>query len=543
MRIAYCLIILGLFVSIYSSAQNSTAPNSFNTASIIFKTFEKNLAFLDTKETEVDSLYSKLKDFYNRFNNSKNDSIFLKNYEYSLQNSITNFTNFNARQITTIAHRLRGVQPIRGSEISYLNRSFQVFIKYQNLYNFITTKSYKLKRKYKQKLLNINILESKLNQLSSFYKNYYTTIGHTKIRRILNADDATYNKKDNEFKHLAKNLLSRKNYRLIQKTISRSSSYINPSQLADSSVYYSIKNNTYSKSRIKQDRKRIKHYFNTDKSYKIGQFFTQQLSGAIGNFAGMFRFRKGYLYKNDTLIKNIQNHLQPMDILSEKTGFALTDKMIPGHFGHIAIWLGTQKQLEKNKLWNHPVIRPFQNRIKLGYCILETDRGGTHLKTLKKFMNVDELAITRINDFDNLPLNEKVSIYKNALAQLGKKYDFNFDVETSDKLVCSELLYQVFGSVHWPTDRMLKRATISPDNVMSLVLYQNTPLQLSYYISAKSHKKIQLKNEEALAEDLGYIKQETHYTFPEKKCEKKFIKGKKRKKKICKTTYQPLIYK
>jgi hypothetical protein len=64
-----------------------------------------------------------------------------------------------------------------------------------------------------------------------------------------------------------------------------------------------------------------------------------------------------------------------------------------------------------------------------------------------------------------------------AFRQLGKKYDFNFDVDTTDKIVCSELAYVSFPSVDWPTERTLGRHSISPDNVAKLA-WNNVPLEL-----------------------------------------------------------------
>jgi hypothetical protein len=60
---------------------------------------------------------------------------------------------------------------------------------------------------------------------------------------------------------------------------------------------------------------------------------------------------------------------------------------------------------------------------------------------------------------------------------LGKKYDFNFDVNTTDKIVCSELAYVSFPSIDWPTQKTLGRYNISPDNVAQLA-WNNVPLKL-----------------------------------------------------------------
>ena len=37
--------------------------------------------------------------------------------------------------------------------------------------------------------------------------------------------------------------------------------------------------------------------------------------------------------------------MMKLDILFEKTPFRLTDKLIPDHCGHVAIWTGTQADL------------------------------------------------------------------------------------------------------------------------------------------------------------------------------------------------------
>ncbi len=64
-----------------------------------------------------------------------------------------------------------------------------------------------------------------------------------------------------------------------------------------------------------------------------------------------------------------------------------------------------------------------------------------------------------------------------SLRQVGKEYDFNFDVETTDKIVCSELIYTVYINIDWPTGKTLGRYTISPDNVAEKT-FNNGPLKL-----------------------------------------------------------------
>ncbi|MFT7031872.1 MAG: hypothetical protein ACJA2S_000368 [Cyclobacteriaceae bacterium] len=209
------------------------------------------------------------------------------------------------------------------------------------------------------------------------------------------------------------------------------------------------------------------------------------LSGLFGNTVGMYESRKGKLNGDTEAIKKIKSVLQPLDILLEKTPFRLTDKLIPGHFGHVAIWTGTQAELVDIGVWDNQIVKQYTDEInessnpdsKEGNQVIEALRNGVQLSTLEHFMNIDDLAILRpiFNENSKKETIEEALIM--AFRQLGKKYDFNFDVNTTDKIVCSELAYVSFPSIDWPTEKVLGRYSISPDNVAQLA-WNNVPLQL-----------------------------------------------------------------
>ena len=213
------------------------------------------------------------------------------------------------------------------------------------------------------------------------------------------------------------------------------------------------------------------------------------LSGMFGNTLGLYESRKGKLHGDKKAMKNIQAKLQPLDILLEKTPFRLTDKLIPGHFGHVAIWTGTKSELIDLGLWQDLHIKPYNEEIGLSgnpdskdeHQIIEALRSGVQLSTLEHFMNIDDFAILRPVFKEGTSEEDKLALTKEALImafrQLGKKYDFNFDVNTTDKIVCSELAYVSFPSMDWPTDKTLGRYSISPDNVAKLA-WNNLPLEL-----------------------------------------------------------------
>ena len=209
------------------------------------------------------------------------------------------------------------------------------------------------------------------------------------------------------------------------------------------------------------------------------------VSGLFGNTVGLYESRKGKLHGDEEALRKVQSVLQPLDIILEKTPFRLTDKLIPGHFGHVAIWTGTRAELVDAGVWDNLIVSQYADELssasnpdsKDERQVIEALRNGVQLNTLEHFMNVDDIAILR-PVFDEANRDEHVEeALLMAFRQVGKHYDFNFDVNTTDKIVCSELAYISFPSMDWPTEETLGRHSISPDNVAQLA-WNNVPLKL-----------------------------------------------------------------
>ena len=211
---------------------------------------------------------------------------------------------------------------------------------------------------------------------------------------------------------------------------------------------------------------------------KIGASSSNSVSKFFGNSIGMIQTRKGKLFHNEKVKEEILAELQPLDVLLEKTPFRLTDKFIPGHFGHVAIWVGTKKELQKKGIWENEYVIPHNNSIcpdsiladsKNNKHIVEALRGGVQLSSLEEFLNVDDLLVLRPTSIQKSPELSVESLIL-SFRQLGKEYDFNFDVNTTEKIVCSELAYVCFPTIDWETEKVAGRFTISPDNVAHLSL-------------------------------------------------------------------------
>lgn len=194
---------------------------------------------------------------------------------------------------------------------------------------------------------------------------------------------------------------------------------------------------------------------------------TNLVSALFGNTVGLVEARRGKLDRQPELRERVARELRAGDILLEKTPFRLTDTFIPGYWGHAAIWIGTEPELRELGIWDDPAVQPYQARIREGHGVVEALRSGVELNTLEHFMNIDDLAVLRQTPMENAQ-RARVIIY--TLNQLGKRYDFNFDAETTQKIFCSKLVYLAYGELPWPTTRFLGKTTVSPDNISELAM-------------------------------------------------------------------------
>jgi hypothetical protein len=189
-----------------------------------------------------------------------------------------------------------------------------------------------------------------------------------------------------------------------------------------------------------------------------------QLSRGFGNAIGVVEFRKGKLHGQPQWTQFLRERLVPGDILLDRTPFRLTDTFIPGHFGHVALYVGSERELADLGLLRHPLVRGYRPLLAQGRSIVEALRDGTQLNSVEHFLNVDDVAILRPKP-EAIPRGDVLQAIKLAFGHVGKRYDFGFDANTWDAIVCSELVFQSYVNVPWTAARVLSSHTVSPDDI------------------------------------------------------------------------------
>jgi len=124
---------------------------------------------------------------------------------------------------------------------------------------------------------------------------------------------------------------------------------------------------------------------------------------------------------------------------------------------------------------------PFQKAIRQGRHIIEALRSGVELNSLRQFLNIDDLAVLRPRECREeqpslqpcLSQSDKRKYLIEAFKQIGKEYDFNFNVNTEAQIVCSELAYRTFLKVDFNTTKTLGKHSIRPDQVALKALQED----------------------------------------------------------------------
>ncbi len=308
--------------------------------------------------------------------------------------------------------------------------------------------------------------------LDQFSRNY-------KIRRILEEENLSNGQESNVFAKSLKKLFSRK---MRSDIINALDIFLSKKDLPfeNEKITKTIKyiKNSYSfKNRVElgydQSVIAYKNFFKNKlkaiKSTKIYNLRQKTLnllykgSKIFGNTAGIFQSRNGKLYRDKRFISLTNSTLRPLDTLLEKTPFRLTDKFIPGFWGHAAIYIGNKSQLEQMGIWDHPQVSKYHKNILEGRTIVEALRSGVKINSLTSFSDIDDFAILRLKE--KLSLKEKQEYILSVLSHIGKDYDFAFNVETPSKIVCSELHYLTYLNVNFNIEYIFMQPTISVDSV------------------------------------------------------------------------------
>jgi hypothetical protein len=316
---------------------------------------------------------------------------------------------------------------------------------------------------------------------------YQVFENNTKLRKILNEYDIAYDKKVNMLRDNIHEYYSLKNRKRLKRAIKIYQTFFLPVISEYNSPEFVELSNIIEGSPFFQKFKQRNFWSN------LGDFFNHLGSKAFhfkmyaldigakliekiiydgskifGNTLGTVHFRPGKLQWEDDFLPSVQKELQVLDVLMENTPNHATSKYIPGFWTHAAIYAGTEEDLKFYGIWDHPFVQKHQERIRAGANVIEGLRSGVEINPIKSFKDADTFAAIRLKQ--KLSYEETKAHLLRAFAQVGKVYDFSFDIQSGKQIVCSELHYITFTGIHFNTSRILGRQTISIDQIAEQAL-------------------------------------------------------------------------
>jgi uncharacterized protein YycO len=393
--------------------------------------------------------------------------------------------SLRSESITYLAHlkeKQALKEPLLGSEIRALSVGASELVKKrQKLWQVATAHECWLNepipRDPQQARVRAVGITMSLSAVLTLYDNYLTAVALYRqdpfLRHHINAGDSGFQVPDGELRRIAASFASASNRARVRhglKWYEQHASHLARSESDDARYLAELVDQSPSYAMVRRIRpiKYASNVIDLIGTVSIDTLHTLQNEGVnfssmvFGNLVGLVESRRGKLDDQQQVRASVGDALQAGDVLLEKTPFRLTDSFIPGHWGHAAVWIGSEAELRDLDLWEHPLVVSYHTQIRQGRSVIEALRSGVEMNTLAHFMNVDDLALLRHQDLDR---QSKRRVILQALRQVGKAYDFNFDTQSSNRIVCSELVYHAYGDVRWPTERKLGRVVVSPDNI------------------------------------------------------------------------------
>ena len=196
----------------------------------------------------------------------------------------------------------------------------------------------------------------------------------------------------------------------------------------------------------------------------------------LGTFAGNVKIWISPPHITQAQIQDLKQILQPGDLILERQNWYLSNGFLPGFWKHMALYVGSAEDLERRGLSMDPLVRPhwekFRHADRHGHAprVIEVVSSGVMFSPLEHTAAADDLAVLR----PRLSESRKNAAVARAFSHYGKPYDFDFDFFSTDKLVCTELIYRAYDepirgeSIRFPLVRIMGLDTMPADEVVRM---------------------------------------------------------------------------
>ncbi len=166
------------------------------------------------------------------------------------------------------------------------------------------------------------------------------------------------------------------------------------------------------------------------------------------------------------IFKQLKRLLQPGDVMVTRHDLVASNLFLPGYWPHAALYIGSEVEREALGI-------DVDEAIKQRWCAeirtLEAQKDGVLFRPLSETLKVDELVIIR----PQLTTSELAEGLQRVCQHEGKGYNFDFDFFSSNRLVCTEVVYRAFdslGNIHFKLTERAGRLSISAEDILDMAV-------------------------------------------------------------------------
>ncbi|MEZ5720301.1 MAG: YiiX/YebB-like N1pC/P60 family cysteine hydrolase [Paracoccaceae bacterium] len=178
----------------------------------------------------------------------------------------------------------------------------------------------------------------------------------------------------------------------------------------------------------------------------------------------------------------LMEQLQPLDLVFTGNKSYIWGKIIPGRFSHGVVYLGTEAQLRRAGLWDLAALAPLRDDIRAGRVFIEAVTPVVGTLSLDQLIQNDAAAILRPQLGDAARRQAFAALANN----LGVPYDFSFEVATTDRLACTELINLAMPGLRFATQEAYGGRVILPDTVVAQAIRGERMRVVGYMVGTGS---------------------------------------------------------
>lgn len=198
------------------------------------------------------------------------------------------------------------------------------------------------------------------------------------------------------------------------------------------------------------------------------------------------------------VIKTLKSKLRPGDVFITRHDDAMSNLFLPGFWPHGALYIGPTEARTKRGI--EDVSDGYKHSTAADINVLEAKKDGVLLRPIEETLQVDAFVVLRPKLSDT-QINEALS---KGLSHAGKLYDFIFNFATSDRLVCTEVIYRAYhgvGPIDFSLSTKAGRKCLSAEDFLNQALVNDwfEPVML-YGIGGENSLESPDKLRESLSE-------------------------------------------